>query len=90
MAKADFSLLVVNTVRFLVYVGDNAQPYTARIPHAGMSPLEVDIQNHFHEFLSASGLAVVGHEVLVTSGVRRWGERAPSPQDGSSHITHLS
>lgn len=71
MAKADFSLLVVNTVRFLVYVGDNAQPYTARIPHAGMSPLEVDIQNHFHEFLSASGLAGrVGKEHSNIAGGR--------------------
>lgn len=57
MAKADFSLLVVHTVRFLVYVGDNAQPYTAHLPRGGAVPLEADIQNHFHEFLSASDLA---------------------------------
>lgn len=57
MAKADFALLVVNTVRFLVYVGDNAQPYTAPIPRGGIVPLEADIQDHFHEFLSASELA---------------------------------
>jgi len=57
MAKADFALLVVNTVRFLVYVGDNAQQYTAPIPRGGAVPLEADIQDHFHEFLSASDLA---------------------------------
>lgn len=57
MAKANFCLIVVNTVRFLVYVGDNAQPYTAPIPRGGAAPLESEIQDHFHEFLSASNLA---------------------------------
>lgn len=71
MAKADFSLLVVNTVRFLVYVGDNSQPYTARIPRGGVPPLEADIQNHFHEFLSASDLAGrVGKEHSSIAGGR--------------------
>jgi hypothetical protein len=71
MAKADFSLLVVNTVRFLVYVGDNAQPYTARIPRGGTPPREADIQNHFHEFLSASDLAGrVGKEHSNIAGGR--------------------
>lgn len=71
MAKADFSLLVVNTVRFLVYVGDNSQPYTARIPHGGVPPLEADIQNHFHQFLSASELAGrVGKEHSNIAGGR--------------------
>ncbi len=83
-AKANFSLLVVNTVRFLIYVGDNAQTYTARIPKDGTPPLEEAIQNHFHEFLSASDLAGrVGKEhsniaqgradVIVTfDGARRY------------------
>jgi len=71
MAKADFSLLIVNTVRFLVYVGDNSQPYTMRIPHGGTPPLEADIQNHFHEFLSASDLAGrVGKEHSNIAGGR--------------------
>lgn len=71
MAKADFSLLVVNTVRFLVYVGDNAQLYTARIPQGGAPPLEADIQNHFQEFLSASDLAGrVGKEHSNIAGGR--------------------
>ncbi|TXN29775.1 hypothetical protein [Lacisediminihabitans profunda] len=71
MAKADFSLLVVNTVRFLVHVGDNSQPYTARIPQGGAPPLEADIQNHFHEFLNASDLAGrVGKEHSNIAGGR--------------------
>ena len=57
MAKANFSLLVFNTVRFLVYVGDAAQPYTAPIPRDGTAPLESEVQDHFYEFLSASNLA---------------------------------
>ncbi len=57
VAKSDFTLLLANTVRFLVYVGDNAQTYTAPIPRGGVAPLEADIQNHFHEFLCASELA---------------------------------
>lgn len=57
MAKADFALLVVNTIRFLVYVGDNAQPYTAPIQRGGAVPLEAAIQDHFHAFLCASELA---------------------------------
>lgn len=71
MAKANFSLLIVNTVRFLVYVGDNVQPYTGRIPHGGTPPLEASIQNHFHEFLSASDLAGrVGKEHSNIAGGR--------------------
>lgn len=57
MAKADFALLLINTVRFLVFVGDNAQPYTAPIRRGGAIPLEGVIQDHFHEFLCASDLA---------------------------------
>lgn len=71
MAKADFSLLLVSTVRFLVHVGDNAQTYTAPISPNGAAPLEVDIQNHFHEFLSASDLAGrVGKEHANIAGGR--------------------
>ena len=57
MAKSDFSFLVRQTVRFLVYVGDNAQPYTRCISEGGAVPLEAEIQKHFHQFLSASELA---------------------------------
>jgi hypothetical protein len=71
MAKADFTLLVVRTVRFLVYVGDNAQSYTAPIQRGGARPLEAEIQDHFHEFLSASDLAGrVGKEYSNIAGGR--------------------
>lgn len=71
MAKADFSLLVVQTVRFLVFVGDNAQPYTAPIPRGAQPPLEAAIQDGFHQFLSASDLAGrVGKEHSNIAGGR--------------------
>lgn len=57
MTKSDFSFLVRQTVRFLVYIGDNAQPYTKFIAEGETVPLEADIQKHFHQFLSASELA---------------------------------
>lgn len=56
-AKANFSLLVLYTVRFLVYVGDNKQAYTTLIAPGTSAPLEVALQKHFHEYLSATELA---------------------------------
>jgi hypothetical protein len=55
--KANFSFLVLNTVRFLVYVGDAKQTYTALIAPGASAPLEAELQRHFHEFLSATELA---------------------------------
>jgi hypothetical protein len=55
--KANFSLLVLNTVRFLVFVGDTKQTYTALIAPGASAPLEVELQRHFHQFLSATELA---------------------------------
>lgn len=56
-AKSDFSMLIRHTVRFLVYVGDNSQSYTALIRPGDPIPPESTIQNHFHEFLSATTFA---------------------------------
>ncbi|WFP16176.1 hypothetical protein [Citricoccus muralis] len=54
--RQNFSLLVLYTVRFLVYVGDSAPPYTKPIPRDGSTPLEADLQQHFHQFLSGTDL----------------------------------
>lgn len=56
-AKSNFSLLVLHTVRFLVHVGDNRQPYTRPVVKGASAPLEVELQKHFHQFLSATELA---------------------------------
>lgn len=48
---------MLNTVRFLVYVGDTRQPYTAPIAPGGPAPLEAELQKHFHQFLSGTELA---------------------------------
>ncbi len=55
-AKSNFSLLVLNTLRFLVYVGDNRQSYTLPIDANHPAPLEARVQEHFAEFLSATEL----------------------------------
>lgn len=55
--RANFSLLVLYTVRFLVYVGDSAQPYTSPIRPSDSTPLESELQKHFHQFLCATDLA---------------------------------
>lgn len=54
--RQNFSLLVLYTVRFLVYVGDSAPPYTKPIPRDGSTPLEADLQQHFHQFLNGTDL----------------------------------
>lgn len=56
-AKSNFSLLVLNAVRFLVYVGDTKQSYTTPIAPGAPAPLEVELQKHFHQFLSTTELA---------------------------------
>lgn len=56
-AKIEFSILVIFTIRFLVFVGDNAQSYTKVIHRDDPVPLESEIQNHFHQFLSTTELA---------------------------------
>jgi hypothetical protein len=55
MVKSNFSLLVLQTVRFLMHVGDTRQKYTEPIG-SGKRPLEQELQVHFHQFLSASEL----------------------------------
>lgn len=70
-AKANFSLLVLYTVRFLVYVGDNMQPYTERISQGASAPLEAAFQKHFVQYLSATDLAGrVGMEHSNVAGGR--------------------
>ncbi|RBP64264.1 hypothetical protein DFO66_107141 [Brevibacterium sanguinis] len=55
--KSSFSLLILNTLRFLVYVGDNRQPYTLPIDADHPAPLETKVQEHFAEYLSGTELA---------------------------------
>lgn len=55
--KSNFSLLVLNTVRFLMYVGDTRQPYTAPITADHPAPLESTVQKHFAQYLSATELS---------------------------------
>ncbi len=55
--RSNFSLLLLNTVRFLVYVGDTRQTYTLPIDAEHPAPLEAALQKHFAEFLSATELA---------------------------------
>jgi len=55
--KANFSLLVLYTVRFLVYVGDTRQAYTKPVAPGAGAPLERELQKHFHQYLSATDLA---------------------------------
>ena len=56
-AKANFSLLVLCTVRFLVYAGDSKQAYTEPIKPGNAAPLEAELQKHFHQYLSGTDLA---------------------------------
>lgn len=56
-AKANFSLLVLYTVRFLVYVGDTKQAYTELIKPSAPTPLEAELQKHFFQYLSGTDLA---------------------------------
>ncbi|CAN3130686.1 hypothetical protein ACNUDN_22435 [Mycobacterium sp. smrl_JER01] len=70
-AKSNFSLLVLNTVRFLTFVGDTKQTYTEPIAPGATPPPEADLQKHFHQFLSASELAGrVGMEHSSIAGGR--------------------
>lgn len=70
-AKSNFSLLILFTVRFLVHVNDFAQPYTRPISAGAVAPLEVELQKHFHQFLSATELAGrVGMEHANIAGGR--------------------
>ena len=55
--KANFSLLVLYTVRFLVYVGDSRQTYTELIKPGTPAPLEAELQKHFLQYLSGTELA---------------------------------
>lgn len=54
--RMNFSLLALYTVRFLIYVGDSAPPYTKPIPRGGSAPLEAELQRHFHQFLCGTDL----------------------------------
>ena len=70
-AKGNFSLLVHNTVRFLVYVGDNRQAYTEPTGPGTPAPREAALQKHYVEFLSGSELAGrVGMEYSNIAGGR--------------------
>ena len=55
--KSNFSLLVLNTLRFMVYVGDVRQEYTMPIDASHPAPREATLQKHFAEYLSATELA---------------------------------
>jgi hypothetical protein len=55
--RTDFSLLVLLTLRFLSFVEDTPQAYTAPITTGGNMPLEADMQRHFHQFLCGTDLA---------------------------------
>lgn len=55
--KSNFSLLLLNTLRFMVYVGDVRQKYTMPIDANHPAPLESSLQQHFAEYLSATELA---------------------------------
>jgi len=55
-ARMNFTFMVLYTVRFLVYVGDHSRPYTKLIPKGGPAPLEVELQEHFYEFLCGTEL----------------------------------
>lgn len=66
-ARANFSLLVLQTVKFLVFVGDHVQPYTKPLSKLEKTPQEVELQKHFHQFLS--GTELVGRVGMEHEGI---------------------